>query len=126
MGRPRKHLHEIEEKSLKHNASRYKDRKPAPQTDGSLGEPPSWMRNDQKTAWKEIEQQAPSLLGSSDRSFVEIAAVLRAKLSAGTISSGETSVLVATLKQLGFGTVDRKSREDVNAKSILEVLREEK
>jgi hypothetical protein len=122
MGRLKKPLNQISESALRNHPGRYRGRIAAPRAKGRLGAPPKWMDERQRVAWKEIEKQAPQLLGWSDRSFVEIAAVLRAKLSAGTISSGETSVLVATLKQLGFATVDRTDRESAKAKSILDVL----
>jgi hypothetical protein len=124
MGRTRKLLNELSERALRNHPGRYVGRVAAPKVKGRLGPAPRWMNDDQRRAWKAIGREAPSVLGWSDRSFVEIAAALKAKLATGKISSGETSVLVQTLKQLGFRTVDRTDRESAETKSILDVLGE--
>ena len=107
----RKALHEISRSSLEHNRSRYADRAPAARTKGFLGPPSPFLNAAEVAMWRQLVNAAPENLGSSDRSYMEIASRLKAKFAAGTISAREVVVLMSTLKELGFAGLDRRPKE---------------
>lgn len=70
----------IEARDVK-NPQRFKNRK-EPTSTGDLGEPPEWMGGEQRAAWWLFQREIPWLT-ESHRGLVEIAVVVRARLSTG-------------------------------------------
>lgn len=75
--------------------------------------------------WKQIVREAPALLGASDRTRLEAAAVLRCKLANGKITIQGVTALMAIMKELGFNSLDRPAKGD-DQPSIFDMLRETK
>lgn len=65
----------------KKNPQRFRNRN-EPASRGDLGDPPEWMGGEQRAAWKVFQREIPWLTGSH-RALVEIAVVIRARLTAG-------------------------------------------
>jgi hypothetical protein len=63
------------------NAGRFKNRK-EPNSPGELGDPPDWMGGEQRLAWRTFQKEIPWLNGSH-RGLVEIATIIRARLTGG-------------------------------------------
>lgn len=63
------------------NAGRFKNRK-EPTSPDELGNPPEWMGGEQRSVWKVFQREIPWLNGSH-RGLVEIATIIRARLTAG-------------------------------------------
>jgi hypothetical protein len=110
MSKPLKPLNEISEEELKNHPGRYRGRTAAPKPKGRLGPPPAWMSAAQKAMWTQVEKEAPALLGATDRTRMEVVAILKVKLSRSVITTAEMALLLATQKELGFNGLDRASR----------------
>lgn len=82
MPRPRTPLAraQIEGRHLQH-PERFAQRR-EPQGLGPVGEPPDWLNDNAKTAWREIASEVP-WLNSSQRGLLEIAATVRGRLISG-------------------------------------------
>ena len=65
----------------KKDPQRFKNRK-EPTSAGELGDPPEWMGGEQRLAWRTFQKEIPWLNGSH-RGLVEIATIIRARLTAG-------------------------------------------
>lgn len=65
----------------KKDPQRFKNRK-EPNSPGDLGAPPEWMGGEQRLAWRTFQKEIPWLNGSH-RGLVEIATIIRARLTAG-------------------------------------------
>jgi hypothetical protein len=63
------------------NAGRFKNRK-EPTSPDDLGDPPEWMGGEQRLAWRTFQKEIP-WLNCSHRGLVEIATIIRARLTAG-------------------------------------------
>jgi hypothetical protein len=97
--------------SVEHNKGRLAARlgEYATKPIGKLGNPPRWMSKEEKSIWRTLAKSAPSELGQNDRTLMEIAVTLKAKLETHTITTPELSQLVNCLKALGFIPTDRKA-----------------
>jgi hypothetical protein len=76
---------------------------------GKLGPPPKWMTTAEKKIWRMLARSAPAELGQNDRTLMEMAVSMKAKLETHTITTPELSQLFNCLKALGFIPVDRKA-----------------
>ena len=87
------------------NPQRYRDRKePAVRP---IGGPSTFLTEPQRAAWEQFVAELP-WLAASDRSLLEIACVLRARLNSGEdIGINQLQVLSAVLSKLGASPVDR-------------------
>jgi hypothetical protein len=65
----------------KKNPQRFKNRK-EPTSAGELGDPPEWMGGEQRATWKIFQREIPWLT-ASHRGLVEIATIIRARLTLG-------------------------------------------
>jgi hypothetical protein len=105
MARPRKSLAQARlSGAAAKNPQRYR-RRVEPTTTGPLGPAPNWLNRQQKMAWREFDRRLP-WLNFSHRAIVEIAAILQAKLAAGTLGLPGMQLLRVTLGQLGATPVD--------------------
>lgn len=82
MARPRlpRAKAEIEGRDKK-DPQRFKNRK-EPHSAGELGDPPEWMGGEQRATWKIFQREIPWLT-ASHRGLVEIATIIRARLTSG-------------------------------------------
>ena len=81
-----------------------------------IGDPPSWMTEPQRAAWNLFCGELP-WLAESDRSLVEIAATVRARLLAGEdVGLGALTLLRQCLGAMGATPADRTKvqRKDEN------------
>lgn len=88
------------------NPGRFKDRK-APKV-AALGGPPEHLGGEERAAWKLFCSEFP-WLGASDRTLVEAASVLRAKMVCGGLGLKELTELRQILVQMG-GTPAARSK----------------
>lgn len=65
----------------KKDPQRFKNRK-EPTSPDELGDPPDWMGGEQRLVWKVFQKEIPWLNGSH-RGLVEIATIIRSRLTAG-------------------------------------------
>lgn len=65
----------------KKDPQRFKNRK-EPTAPDVLGDPPEWMGGEQRSVWKVFQREIP-WLNASHRGLVEIATIIRARLTAG-------------------------------------------
>ncbi len=109
MGRPRKptELHLLNG-SFDKNPNRAVERANEPHDERPLGDPPEFVRPDQRVAWMEIERLAP-WLAYCDRLAVEIAAVLMARfrIDPGSMAPALYTRLETMLGRLGMTPSDR-------------------
>jgi hypothetical protein len=63
------------------NAGRFRNRK-EPASAGELGDPPDWMGGEQRATWKIFQREIPWLT-ASHRGLVEIATIIRSRLTSG-------------------------------------------
>lgn len=124
MGRPRKTLSEIDERSKRKHSGRYAGRTEGARPQGELGPPSKTLTALQKRAWLEMVKSAPVALGESDRSALEVCAVIRAKVLAGTARSSEMALLISTQRLLGLIATNRKPREEDEGGGVAALLRE--
>jgi hypothetical protein len=89
-----------------HDPKRYKSRK-EPTSQGPLGKPPKWMKNEsQREAWETFADELP-WLNHSHRALVGIAFEIRGKLIAGEeVSVNGLNLLRLCLGQMGANPVD--------------------
>jgi len=78
------------------------------------------MTDAERKIWKQLVKAAPAVLGSNDRTLLEIAVTLKAKLEDHKISTPELGTLIACLKSLGFVPVDRPALEPPKAADPLD------
>lgn len=72
-----------------------------------LGEPSDWMGGEQRTAWNQFRREVPWLM-ESDRTLVEIASYLRARLMMGEeVGVGALNQLRMCMAQMGATPADR-------------------
>lgn len=87
------------------NKGRFADRA-EPVIDTDLGEPPVWMKDGQKEAWKIISEEIP-WLNNSHRALVEIASHIRGRLMAGEdVGVQALNLLRQCLGQMGATPAD--------------------
>lgn len=74
----------------------------------ALGNPPGWMTREQVDAWNQFAFELPWLAGA-DRSLVEVAAVIRARLVIDPVNVGvqALNLLRQCLGQMGATPADR-------------------
>ena len=102
MARPRKPESQLSPDSVAHNKGLYAARDREPRTKGELGAPSRWLTKVQKKIWKLLVKNSPSVLGESDRTLLEIAVVLKARLEAGNIENAQITQLIQCLTKLGM------------------------
>ena len=79
----------------------------APDGGGCLGEPSEWMGGEQRVVWKMFKDEVPWLV-ESDRTIVEIACTIRAKLYSGEdVGISALNQLRLCLSQMGATPSDR-------------------
>jgi hypothetical protein len=85
------------------NPDRYKQNTP---TASPIGDPPGWLNDGQKSAWRSFESELP-WLRVSDRCIVGIASVLRARLESGAdLGTKALSLLRLCLGSMGATPAD--------------------
>lgn len=102
MARPRKPESQFSPDSVAHNKGLYAARDREPKAKGELGAPSRWLNKPQKKIWKLLVKNSPAILGESDRTLLEIAVVLKAKLEAGKIENSQITQLIQCLTKLGM------------------------
>ncbi len=117
MARPRSPESELNPASLLQNKRHYIARRNEPKVVGQLGAPSRWLSKEQKKIWKALVRNSPAVLGESDRTLLEIAVVLKAKLESGSIENAQITQLLSVLSKLGLIP---KSREAVPEKKPTE------
>ncbi len=79
----------------------------APDGGGTLGEPSEWMGGEQRVIWKMFKSEIPWLV-ESDRTIMEIACTIRAKMYSGDdVSITAMNQLRLCLSQMGATPADR-------------------
>ena len=109
MGRPRlpTNVHKLKGTGKVH-PERMREREGEPEDNRELGEPPEWLGEDGKQAWREIVDNAiPGVLKKADGTAVSLAADSLAKVWAGSASTAEKGLLVKLLSQFGMTPADR-------------------
>jgi hypothetical protein len=109
MARPRKPESQLSPDSVAHNKGLYAARDREPKARGELGAPSCWLNKEQKRIWKLLVKNSPALLGESDRTLLEIAVVLKAKLEAGNIENSQITQLIQCLTKLGMIPLTREA-----------------
>jgi hypothetical protein len=122
---PKKPIDKLKPESVVHNASKYRadGRLASIQPEGELGPPSPWLPAAAKKIWREIEGSAPGGLGESDRALMELASVLRLKVSQGKANNSEMVTLLSVMKGLGFIPKHRAPREQGSGGGVAELLR---
>jgi hypothetical protein len=119
-GPPKTPLAAITPESAVHNKGVIDARLRASVPIGKLGNAPQWMTKEEKKIWRTLVKTAPSQLGANDRTLMEIAVTLKAKLEAHTITTAELSSLISCLTKLGYIPVDRAPVEREKAADPLD------
>ena len=109
MSRPRKPQSQLSPDSMAHNKGLYAARDREPKAKGKLGAPSGWLTKEQKKIWKVLVKNSPAILGESDRTLLEIAVVLKAKLEAGNIQNSQIAQLIQCLTKLGMIPLTREA-----------------
>lgn len=102
MARPRSPMSSLSPDSVAHNAKLYAARAREPKTAGELGSPSRWLTETQKKIWRLLVKNSPAVLGESDRTLLEIATVIKAKLESGEIENAQITQLLSCLNKLGM------------------------
>lgn len=102
MARPRTPASQLNPDSLAHNKGRFEARSLEPKKFGDLGRPSKWLSPAEKKIWRTLLRSAPAQIGESDRTILEIAVVLKAKLEAGNIENSQITQLIQCLTKLGM------------------------
>jgi hypothetical protein len=102
MARPRTPASQLNPDSLAHNKGRFAARSLEPKTFGELGRPSKWLSPAEKKTWRTLLRSAPAQIGENDRTLLEIAVVLKAKLEAGRIENSQITQLIQCLTKLGM------------------------
>lgn len=85
------------------NPQRYKRNEP---TADAIGDPPAWLNDSQRAAWREFAGELP-WLNRSHRALVEIACVTRARLQSGAeVGTKALSLLRLCLSSMGATPAD--------------------
>src|SRR3979411_1667100 len=88
-----------------HDPQRFRNRN-EPNVVGRLGDAPTWMSHEQKTAWETFSDDLP-WLNHSHRSLVEIASTVRARVITGEdVGVHALGILRKCLGQLGATPAD--------------------
>lgn len=88
---------------------RYRDQ--VPKSSHALGDPPAYMSEAAKSAWRELAAYSlPGVLTGSDRFLVEIAATLlvQSRNTPETFAASKINVLIGCLARLGLSPADRQ------------------
>jgi hypothetical protein len=109
MARPRKPESQLSPDSVAHNKGLYAARDREPKAKGELGGPSRWLTKAQKRIWTLLVKNSPAVLGESDRTLLEIAVVLKAKLEAGSIENSQITQLIQCLTKLGLIPLTREA-----------------
>ena len=109
MARPRTPASQLNPDSLAHNKGRFAARALEPKTFGELGRPSKWLTPEEKKIWRTLLRSAPAQLGENDRTLMEIAVVLKAKLEAGSIENPQITQLIQCLTKLGMIPLTREA-----------------
>lgn len=109
MARPRTPASQLNPDSLAHNKGRFEARSLEPKTFGELGRPSKWLSPAEKKIWRTLLRSAPAQIGENDRTLLEIAVVLKAKLEAGNIKSSQITQLIQCLTKLGMIPLTREA-----------------
>ncbi|WP_246801326.1 hypothetical protein [Bradyrhizobium genosp. L] len=92
----------IEGRHIK-NPQRCKRNEP---TADAIGDPPAWLTDPQRTAWREFAGELP-WLNRSHRALVEIACTMRARLQAGQeVGTKTLALLRSCLASMGATPAD--------------------
>jgi len=102
MARPRTPASQLNPDSLAHNKGRFAARSLEPKVRGELGRPSKWLSPAEKKIWRTLLHSAPAQIGENDRTLMEIAVVLKAKLEAGNIENSQITQLLTALDKLGM------------------------
>jgi hypothetical protein len=102
MARPRTPASQLNPDSLAHNKGRFTARSLEPKTFGELGRPSKWLSPAEKKIWRTLLRSAPAQIGENDRTLLEIAVVLKAKLEARNIENSQITQLILCLNKLGM------------------------
>ena len=102
MARPRTPASQLNPDSLAHNKGRFEARSLEPKTFGELGRPSKWLSPAEKKIWRTLLRFAPAQIGENDRTLLEVAVVLKAKLEAGNIENSQITRLIQCLTKLGM------------------------
>ena len=87
------------------NPSRFLNRGDPPSA--RLGAPSTWMKEGQIAAWEAFQREIP-WLAESDRTLLEIAVTIRARLMTGEVGVQALNLLRQALGQMGYpGRPDR-------------------
>lgn len=88
-----------------HDPKRFKNRT-EPKVTKAIGQPPKWMKPDQAKAWKLFSDELPWLNGSH-RALLEIASVIRARVTSGEdVGVQALNLLRQCLGQMGATPAD--------------------
>jgi len=109
MARPRTPASQLNPDSLAHNKGRFEARSLEPKTFGELGRPSKWLSPAEKKIWRTLLRSAPAQIGENDRTLLEIAVVLKAKLEAGNIENSQIKQLIQCLTTLGMVPLTREA-----------------
>ena len=109
MTRPRTPASQLNPDSLAHNKGRFEARSLEPKTFGELGRPSNWLSPAEKKIWRTLLRSAPAQIGENDRTLMEIAVVLKAKLEAGNIENSQITQLIQCLTKLGMIPLTREA-----------------
>jgi len=109
MARPRTPESQLNPDSLAHNKGRFEARSLEPKTFGELGRPSKWLSPAEKKIWRTLLRSAPAQIGENDRTLLEIAVVLKAKLEAGNIENSQIKQLIQCLTTLGMVPLTREA-----------------
>jgi hypothetical protein len=109
MARPRTPASQLNPDSLAHNKGRFEARSLEPKTFGELGGPSKWLSPAEKKIWRTLLRSAPAQIGENDRTLLEIAVVLKAKLEAGNIENSQIKQLIQCLTKLGMVPLTREA-----------------
>lgn len=90
--------------SVAANAGRFADRKSAPKTTGTIGDPPKYFSADQRRVWKEIAASIPAgVAGCSDRLVLEMASRLMHQFrTEPDLQASRIAILMQLLSRLGL------------------------
>ena len=102
MARPRKPESQLSPDSVAHNKGLYAARDREAKAKGELGAASGWLTKVQKKIWRTLLRSAPAQIGENDRTLLEIAVVLKAKLEAGNIENSQIKQLIQCLTKLGM------------------------
>ena len=109
MPRPRTPTSQLELKgAVRHDPSRYSERKDEPAFNGPVGDPPPHLDPARRAIWTELVDTVPAdVLQKSDRIILELATTLTHALRNGELNVAAIAQLRQTLASLGMTPADR-------------------